>query len=729
MCRMSSPWKVLVATAALSVVASCGCFQPVVERQCDDTTPCGSGWRCVAFQCVPPLPGDGGVGGGSVGGGRAGGTAGGVAGGRAGGVAGGGGFAGGVAGGGGFAGGGVGGGGGFGGGGGGGGGGFGGGGVGGGGGGGGAGGGGGCAGCVLNNVCIDPTGTPFCGSNAQLCAECPGADETCQGGRCVSTSTCSPANCPGCCQSGQCVPLFAQVNFACGRGGQTCTTCPMGTNCSPQGQCVPGPPCGPMSCAGCCIQGSCIATFLQDDMLCGSLGAMCNSCGAGQTCTNGICTGGPVCNAQTCPQGCCQSGRCVPLAQQSPFTCGFGGQQCQQCPAGGVCQNGVCGATTCTPQSCRNGCCDSGRCITLPNQSSIQCGSNGQLCAGCPGGLVCSNGVCTTPTCNGQTCPSGCCQGNRCVPIAQQGQGQCGFGGQQCSACPPGLSCSGGVCRPPSCGPGTCTGCCRAGVCQPGDDEFSCGRFGQQCTTCNFGQTCSVGVCTTSSCTPQTCSGCCDQGQCVQTGQQDPSRCGGGGQVCTSCPLGWSCTNGACTPPSCGPFSCGGCCLNGVCQTGTLPSACGRQGNTCVSCPVGATCSNGFCQFAVDAGPGPGPALPTGSSCTAGSQCEPSGSGQCITAWPGGYCSSLCGTGASCQPFQMCPGMCPPGGVCLGSGGNVSFCARLCPSPGTGQSTCRTGYVCAFTTGSMTGGFCLPDCRTSGCLNGGTCNMATGYCQ
>jgi hypothetical protein len=67
--------------------------------------------------------------------------------------------------------------------------------------------------------------------------------------------------------------------------------------------------------------------------------------------------------------------------------------------------------------------------------------------------------------------------------------------------------------------------------------------------------------------------------------------------------------------------------------------------------------------------------------------------------------------------------------VCLGIGGNVSFCGRSCPSPGTGQSTCRTGYVCAFATGSMTAGFCLPDCRTAGCLNGGTCNVTTGYCQ
>ncbi|MBE2247905.1 MAG: hypothetical protein IAE78_00060, partial [Myxococcus sp.] len=71
----------VVSALFVAGLASCSCFQPVDERQCDALLPCGSGWRCVDFQCVPP--GDGGASGGQ-GGGRAtggGGTGGGTAGG------------------------------------------------------------------------------------------------------------------------------------------------------------------------------------------------------------------------------------------------------------------------------------------------------------------------------------------------------------------------------------------------------------------------------------------------------------------------------------------------------------------------------------------------------------------------------------------------------------------------------------------------------------------------
>ena len=55
----------LFAAAALW---GCSCFQSVSEKQCDEQTPCGSGWRCVAGECVPP--GAGGGGGGGFGGGE-----------------------------------------------------------------------------------------------------------------------------------------------------------------------------------------------------------------------------------------------------------------------------------------------------------------------------------------------------------------------------------------------------------------------------------------------------------------------------------------------------------------------------------------------------------------------------------------------------------------------------------------------------------------------------------
>jgi hypothetical protein len=160
---------------------------------------------------------------------------------------------------------------------------------------------------------------------------------------------------------------------------------------------------------------------------------------------------------------------------------------------------------------------------------------------------------------------------------------------------------------------------------------------------------------------------------------------------------------------------------------GTLPSACGRQGNTCAACPFGTICDNGLCQPPLFDGGTSG--LPTGSACSVAQQCAPPGSGQCITAWPGGSCTSLCGSGMSCGLFAPCPGACPAGGTCVGLAANTAFCTQSCGAPGAGQSSCRPGYVCTFATGSMTVGFCAPDCRSFGCITGGTCNQATGYCQ
>jgi hypothetical protein len=66
------------------------------------------------------------------------------------------------------------------------------------------------------------------------------------------------------------------------------------------------------------------------------------------------------------------------------------------------------------------------------------------------------------------------------------------------------------------------------------------------------------------------------------------------------------------------------------------------------------------------------------------------------------------------------------------AGFSGSTCRATCPAPGTGQSTCRAGYVCAAngTTGT---GYCRPNCNNpsalGSCPAGQTCNVTTGYCQ
>jgi hypothetical protein len=120
--------------------------------------------------------------------------------------------------------------------------------------------------------------------------------------------------------------------------------------------------------------------------------------------------------------------------------------------------------------------------------------------------------------------------------------------------------------------------------------------------------------------------------------------------------------------------------------------------------------------------------LPTGSACTAMSVCE----GFCLegsqfgqsSGYPGGYCTATCG------PMQPCAS-----GVCVTEnvfGTMASSCRSTCAGPGTGQSTCRTGYICALapTPGALVG-FCRPNCNNgalAACPAGQQC-QANGYCM
>ncbi len=93
----------------------------------------------------------------------------------------------------------------------------------------------------------------------------------------------------------------------------------------------------------------------------------------------------------------------------------------------------------------------------------------------------------------------------------------------------------------------------------------------------------------------------------------------------------------------------------------------------------------------------------------------PNGATCLTTGWPGGYCSQDCMTTA-----------CPLGSTCIGT--TTLFCASQCTGPNTGQSTCRTSYVC-YDDGTGKG-MCLPRCTTDPDCGGQlTCNVATGYCQ
>lgn len=165
---------------------------------------------------------------------------------------------------------------------------------------------------------------------------------------------------------------------------------------------------------------------------------------------------------------------------------------------------------------------------------------------------------------------------------------------------------------------------------------------------------------------------------------------------------------------ACGATTCAnGCCSGGVCVAGTNNAACGTQGAACASCASPAQCSANQVCSATE--------LPTGASCTGTGQCyQPIlGSAECRTSWPGGYCTGTCLlTEQVCGGFLgLASGWCTAAGECL----------QDCAGAGTGQSTCRTGYVCDFSNGAGSQGVCVPKCQQVACA-AGTCN-ASGYCR
>jgi hypothetical protein len=328
-----------------------------------------------------------------------------------------------------------------------------------------------CAGIVDGP---DPTGQ---------CSHC------CQGVCCqLPANQCNPAGlcCAPNCANRECGPDGCGGSGTCGCGvGGTCTrgavcaagqvcACPGGQVCNPvSGQC-PGPPaCTPQTCRNGCCDATGICQPGNHPQACGTGGALCASCQAGQLCFQGAC----ACDGNSCPTGCCdENHRCQPGTTN--ITCGTEGSPCISCkPSRGQ----FCDATQreclCTSQTCPNGCCDGGPGnpgVCQANQAPL-CGIGGALCQDCGDFNVCNaQGQCV---CSPRSCPSPqvCCGDGRCkAPLG----GQCS-GDSDCCA---GQTCCQGTCRLPAGGSG-CTSnahCCShtlgnaTDVCCGGTCCFSC---------------------------------------------------------------------------------------------------------------------------------------------------------------------------------------------------------------------------------------------------------------
>jgi len=363
--------------------------------------------------------------------------------------------------------------------------------------------------------------------------------------------------------------------------------------------------CGPSTCGGCCQGELCVNDVSSS--ACGSAGFPCVQCDPGETCTNGQCGGSSSCNLATCAQGCCKNNQCMPGDINT--ACGSSGALCMDCVAsGGTCQGQTCqGGQPCSPQIC-SGCCQANQCFG--GGEAARCGVSGASCVDCAAsGKSCDpqTGNCVTgppPSCSPASCGSGCCQGNQCLP--GNTNVACGTGGNGCADCTTlGKSCdvASRLCAgpPPSCGPGSCSGCCKNNQCLSGSGDAACGLGGVPCVDCAaVSKTCDAasGSCKTTQpgCGPGSCPGCCKGTQC-QGGTNDWA-CGLGGVLCADCSAnGGTCTSGSCSaPPACGPGNCTGCCDGNNCVAGTSKYNCGTGGGICTTCGAPyESCSVGAC--------------------------------------------------------------------------------------------------------------------------------------
>ena len=237
-------------------------------------------------------------------------------------------------------------------------------------------------------------------------------------------------------------------------------------------------------CDGCFFDGNiCIPRARSNNnTFCGQGGVNCQTCVSGQNCVNYNCVGGPTGGGGG---GFFFDGG------------GFGGGTGGGFIDGGGPIGGGGGSVACSAATC-NGCCNRNFCVPAQSQSNFSCGLNGNQCATCLSGLVCSSGACVQVDGGVSQVGAACTSDLQCRPptngfcIAETVFGQpTGWPGGSCSAncsntpCPTGSSCldvgqlSGGGSNP------VCFKSCAAP------------RLGQ--STCRTGYVCEVNVQTTGS--------------------------------------------------------------------------------------------------------------------------------------------------------------------------------------------------------------------------------------
>jgi agmatine/peptidylarginine deiminase len=531
-----------------------------------------------------------------------------------------------------------------------------------------------------------------------------------------------------------------------------------------------------------CTGGACVADCVSDcaGKNCGpdGCGGSCGTCGAGDICEAGLCTTPPDPCGDVDYVGCCDGevlywcesdaiesltcDSCGWDADLGFYNCGFTGED----PSGDH------------PKACDGSC--------LPVCDGIECGDDGcgGSCGACAPGEACSaDGLCVAGDECGDVTYAGYCDGNTlvwcedgklysadcafygsyicdwvadnqgyycvyqspCEPdCVGKACGDDGCGGS-CGACPPDMSCDGGICieepceadcAGKQCGDDGCGALC--GVC---GDGFHCEQFncvqdcvsdcagkdcgadgcGGSCGACGDGLNCVAGLCTEGPCEPD-----CTDKVCGSDG------CDG---ACGLCGDGETCEDGSCvdvclpecTGKECGPDGCSGSCGNcaggfscedGLCVAGCTPDCdaveCGDDGcgGSCGTCDAGLSCQDGLCTDVC---------VP---ACD-GKQCGPDGCGDTCGDCPKDWtCDEDAGACVQ-DPTNDC-GNIPSTGVCLA--GNV---LAVCVANEVVETDCSVAAeICAFVPEE--GRYdCVPlceaDCTGKTCGDDG-CGGSCGAC-
>lgn len=408
-----------------------------------------------------------------------------------------------------------------------------------------------------------------------------------------------------------------------------------------------------------------------------------------------------------------------------------------------------CSDSKCSPRNCST-CCDAkGVCVASPqNTTSNSCGAGGATCTYCSTNESCTDGQCVAPKKVGDACRADAeCTALGanavCKKATSSGMGTYldGYCTLLCEAAPE--SCpSGSACLLPASRYGETDAICwnlcsLAEPCRsPG---YACYAIRDQFNACwidplpydagpaadKVGNPCSVdeecqnppasgGICLLSGLGEIWPQGYCSKLECVSN--EECAADGGG--VCFAFGEIHACTQ-RCVPLSDGGLWEANCRPSYQCYPTGLDDG-GVEGH-CAPEPrpifttVGDPCmNNSACQAPYRAT----------ATCTSSTQADGG-----PTGWTDGYCTRLsCLTAYDCSQDG--------GGECLTTQASFSSCFRTCTSPGTGQSTCRNGYVCeelpADDGGTLSHGFCDRACTAAGapeCPSGKTCEISTGYCK